>query len=117
MNFIGVNPNIVFSQEMINRSLSNFSILFLRIFNKLLAYDFNEQYYFRLLGKSKINEYIRWRIGYLIKKIEEKSYKYFITHQKKFINESDSIYIKKYFLESNKRLLKIFKKDIYNLGY
>ncbi len=117
MKFLEVSPDIQFKQAITNKSQSNVFVHLLRIFNKFLANDYNEQYYHRFIGKQKAKEYVRWRLAYLLKKKTGKTVLKKISNQRKLLRKAEVQFIKGYFCESNKKLSILLKRDIRDLGY
>ena len=115
MEFLGVTTSFKPKQEKVNIGLNNFSTCLLRVLNRVLAYDFTEQYYRRFMGKANLNEYIRWRAGHLLRLLAQVLFKK--GKKRRLMKKAEIQNITDYFSESNKTLSEMLNKNLKRLGY
>src|SRR6185295_10073465 len=113
-NFMRVSPLDSLSADKKNVGLSKTSIGFIRLLNKMIAYDFNEQYYHWMKSDVSKMERFRWNTVGLLKKIEAKK---FFPLRNKLSDDKTSEHIKNQFRESNVILSAMLNREIKSLGY
>ena len=96
MEFLNVDQNICFKNAIIKKGLSNLSVHVIRVVNKFLTYDFDEQYY-QLGGMSNINsnEFIRNKITGIVETLDRSIFK--INTKKSLLGKKEIQSIQKYF--------------------
>ena len=116
-DFLNVKTVVNYNNKGINKKLSKRFISILRLFNCVLAKDFDFQYRNRLQGKQSFTEKFRWYLIRFFKEIEllkilpssKKKYDFLDSNQ---INE-----IENDFVDSNSKLAKLLKLDLRKFGY
>lgn len=111
LNFMGVNeaPKLVLTNT--NKGISKFSIELIRLLNKLVLGDFNEEYFKWVSQEVSTVNKLRWRFIRLLKRFEKNS------KPGKFVTEEIKNQIQSEFEVSNKNLSLLLKKDVQKLGY
>ncbi|CAN5477641.1 hypothetical protein BH11BAC1_BH11BAC1_11900 [soil metagenome] len=114
LSFAGATTLGIYRKDQVNVGLNKYSIGLLRQLNKLIASDFNEQYYNWMNQKLNAKEKFRWRIVRALNKFEEIG---LISLNKKLCSPEEKKQLNEMFLKSNKNLSLLLGKDLSALGY
>jgi hypothetical protein len=117
MNFLGVDDSVEFQHRLTYKGLSKTSIDCIRLLNRLVADDYNEQYY--NVGVSERwskTEWTRRRFIRVLRGVERK-FSAHINFVKTYWDQEDIDYINTRFQNSNQNLSKIIGVAVKEFGY